>query len=298
MQQACLPVPRRRKRDDGDEIVSFDNIESMDAMEYMAAVIQQANAIPDVLVSTVSSAPPQRREEFIPIDGSAASLQYLVSTSIVVAPPSQRHGPPSRQWVDGTLSNFSEVRGYLEQCDLEGVGGKETDREPFPPMKDSSGWHEFCVGADEARGNPGSYFDDDGGQSDDGGEEEEEEEEPEWRKGIPVNGHEPTVRIILQMDQVMTRRVLAHLADFVGEGWSPCTSQRTAWLYALLARLEIPLHRDDAAMLFGLLKLLTKARSDTHAESKDNLAKLNTLIAIVGLYFEQGGGYANLMEPH
>jgi len=25
------------------------------------------------------------------------------------------------------------------------------------------------------------------------------------------------------------------------------------------------------------------------------LARLNTLIAIVGLYFEQGGGYSNLM---
>jgi hypothetical protein len=52
MNQPCLPVPRRRKRkDDGEIEVSFANVETMDAMEYMAAVIKQASAMPEVFVA-------------------------------------------------------------------------------------------------------------------------------------------------------------------------------------------------------------------------------------------------------
>lgn len=305
MQQPCLPVPRRRKREDdanGETLVNFDNIEAMDAMEYMAAVVQQANSMPDVFISNISAPAPSTRHQYhIPIDGSAASMHYLVSNRTSVwPPPTQRHGPPSQMWVEGTLANFSELRGYLEKCDCEGVGGKETDRMPFPPMKDGAGWHEFCVGANESSGNAGSYFDDSDGDGDGDEEidgEEGEAEAPAWKKSIPLNGHEPTVRLVLQMDQVMTRRVLAHLTGFIEVGWSPCSKQRTAWIYALLARLERPLHRDDVAMLFSLLKQLTKARVNAHVDGQEDLAKLNTLIAIVGLYFEQGGGYANIMEP-
>ena len=53
-QQPCLPVPLRRKREDGSTI-DFSDIESMDAMEYVAAVVQQANALPDVFVAEAAS---------------------------------------------------------------------------------------------------------------------------------------------------------------------------------------------------------------------------------------------------
>ena len=304
MQQPCLPIPRRRKRIDDDPIEqpisNFDSIETMDAMEYMAAVMQEASAMPDMFISTVAAPEPTNgRDDYVPIEGSAASLHYLVShRTSVFPPPTHGHGPPSRQWVDGTLANFSEIRSYLEQCDRVGIGGKETDRIAFPPMRDGCGWHEFCVGADDVRGNADSYFDDgDNSESEEGDGNSEGSEEPEWCRNIPATGHAPEVRLILQMDQVMTRRVLAHLTDFITDGWSPCSKQRSAWMYALLARLERPLHRDDAATLFGLLKHLTKVRANTHVERREDLARLNMLIVIVGLYFEQGGGYANIMEP-
>jgi len=73
------------------------------------------------------------------------------------------------------------------------------------------------------------------------------------------------------------------------------TPQRSEWLYALLARLEKPIHRDDAAILFGLLKVLTLFRSKLKATDRNTLARLNTLIILIGIFFEQGGGVSRLM---
>ncbi len=304
-QQPCLPVPLRRKRQADGAEVDFSHVESMDANEYIAAVVQQANALPDIFVADTAAQQEhsgdrqeQRgdRKDFVPIDGSAASLSYLISEqTAVVPPPTLQHTPPSREWVDVTLSNFSELRSYLDQCHKEGVGGKATQRIAVPPLRDRSEWHIFCVGLDEARGNIGSYFDD----SEESDADMNQDETAPWRLEMPPEGYSPSVRLLLQMDQVMVRRVLSHLAHYVRDGWSPTSKQRSSWLYALLARLDRPIHRDDAATLYGLLKDLTAARaklvvSDTNQEE---LARLNTLVAIVGLYFEQGGGYSNLMEP-
>ena len=290
-QQPCLPVPLRRKREDGST-VDFSNIESMDAMEYMAAVVQQANALPDVFVAEASTEEPGRTVH-VAIDGSAASLSYLVSTQTsIVPPPTAEHAPPSRAWVDTTLSNFSQLRSYLDRCHKEGVGGKGVERMALPSLRDRSGWHIFCVGVDEAQGNVGSYFDEDD-ESDDG----DDDPASQWRQDVPRDGHDPSVRLLLQMDQVMIRRVLSHLAHYIQDGWSPSSKQRSTWLYALLARLERPIHRDDAAILYGLLKDLTlaRARLEVSETNRDELARLNTLIALIGLYFEQGGGTNNVM---
>lgn len=303
-QQPCLPVPLRRKRQDGGEdvAVDFKDIELMDANDYIAAVVQQASALPDVFVAeqsaaAASDAQEEDRKDHVPIDGSAASLSYLVSEqTAILPPPTAQHAPPSREWVDTTLSNFSELRLYLDQCHKEGVGGKGTDRTPVPPLRDCSGWHVFCVGLDEARGNTGCYFEEEENESDDN--DNNDDEIPLWRKDLPAEGYSPSVRLLLQMDQVMVRRVLSHLVHFVAEGWSPRLKQRSAWLYALLARLDRPIHRDDAATLYGLLKDLTVSRANLNVVSQkeqEELARLNTLIAIVGLYFEQGGGYDNVM---
>jgi survival of motor neuron protein-interacting protein 1 len=294
MNQPCLPVPRRRKRKDdngGVEEVSFANIESMDAMEYMAAVMKQANAMPEVFVSQEPGQPQQQSQQHanhVPIEGSAASLQYLVSDRTAVLPPPTAQHVPSRAWVDGTLANFSSLRSYLDTCHREGVGGKLTQRTPVPPMKDRTGWHFFCVGQDEARGNVGSYFEDEVDKD----TVEKQQQNYDWQ--VPPNGHEPSLELLLQLDQVMIRKVLSHLAHYAYQGWS-VSVKRTAWLYALLSRLERPIHRDDAATLFGLLKCLAQFRSKVvDPSSSDELARLNVLVCIIGLYFEQGGGFDNI----
>eukprot|EP00536_Pseudo-nitzschia_multiseries_P013910 jgi/Psemu1/310371/fgenesh1_kg.629_\ len=173
-------------------------------------------------------------------------------------------------------------------------------------MKDRLSWHVFCVGDDEASGNTGAYFgddydDDNDNESGSGGKEKRDEEVPPWRNALPADGYEPNVRLLLQMDQVMIRRVLSHLTHYVHLGWcvTAGTGRRGEWIYALLSRLEKPIHRDDAAVLFGLLKDLTLARSkiDFSRGEKDrsNLSKLNVLIVLIGVYFEQGGSLNKIM---
>ena len=107
---------------------------------------------------------------------------------------------------------------------------------------------------------------------------------------IPAGGHLPSVSLLLQMDQVMVRKVLSHLSHYVREGWSPVSVQRSAWIYSLLARLEKPIHRDDAAVLFGLLKVLTRVRATVRVvdEDRSDLARLNVMIVLITIYFEQG----------
>lgn len=304
MSQPCLPVSHKRKRKQDEdkneeEDVTFDNLDGLDGVEYLSRVVKQASKLPEVFVANDSNYNSQTEQEGssvknrpVPIDGSAASLAYLVSHKVsLTPPPSKAYLPQNELWMQSTLDNFQKLRDYLENCKDQGIGGKMTERIPMPPMKERSGWHIFCVGRDEAMGNTGSYF---------GGEDDIEEvtdnkgekngDVPEWKQNIPSAGYDPDVKIVLQMDQVLVRRVLSHLCHYVSEGWSPATEKKCAWLYSLLAKLEKPVHRDDAASLYSLLKRLTQERASIGQDKRVQLARLNTLIVIVVKYFQQGDG--------
>jgi survival of motor neuron protein-interacting protein 1 len=299
MSQPCLSVSRRRKRDKDKETkeVGFDDIQSIDADEYLARVVRQASNLPEFSEAAEGEQDDEqrisKRRRHVPIDGSAASLAYLVSgRASLTPPPSDEYLPRNRLWIEKTIANFAKLRIYLEKCKDEGIGGKKTERIPLPPMKDRPGWHTFCVGDAEAQGNAGSYFhDDDDDDDNDDPDDSSEEEIPDWQKGIPPNGHIPSTRLVLQLDQVLVRIVLSHLCHYVSEGWSPLAPQRAAWIYALLAKLEQPIHRDDAAILFSLLKKLTQVRATLKADERTKIASLNVLIVLVGVYFEQGDGH-------
>jgi len=352
-QQPCLPVSKLRKFNscDGkdDDASNFDDVQNMDASEYLSRVVHQASALPETFVAAAETTtvigPAQqqqqqqqrattttkcrrrsRHENHVPIHGLGTSMSYLISDRTLVRPPPSRaylpRGDP-RAWIDRTLAAFERLRDYLDLCSQNGVGGKQANRVPVPPMKDRPAWHIFCVGPDDARGNEGSYFDDDADHDGigNGNEKEEDnqevEEEPAWKKNLPSQGRNPDVSLLLQLDQVMVRRVLEHLSHYIGSGWSPYNAQRSAWVYALLARLDRPIHRDDASVLFGLLKELCRVRAEMNLDdgagdddgdgSNDNnkgadpivqthLARLNVLIAVVGIYFEQGGSKVMAVE--
>lgn len=314
-QQPCLPVGRLK---DAKPNACFEqvDIQALDASEYLAMVVQESRRLPEVFLSSDKSdracgrASKRSERHEAPIDGSAASLLYLVSERTKLVPPPNADYLPAHpeQWVDRTLSNFSILRQELDRYNNRGIGGKDKNRLPLPAMNDRAGWHIFCVGVDEARGNAGAYFDDDDDDDEEEGDDqaaqgscklavEEDPNLPLWKATLPCMGYAPTTSLLLQMDQVLIRRVLGHLVHYIRDGWSPANAQTAAWLYALLARLERPLHREDAATLFGLLKCLTKVRSNLDAtDDKDKISKVNVLITIVGVYFEQGGSFSALMQ--
>ena len=85
-------------------------------------------------------------------------------------------------------------------------------------------------------------------------------------------------------------------------------AESARWLYALLARLEKPLHQDMAAVIRQLFRRCCALRAGLNSseaarcssrsssdelspEDETNLALLNTLIVITGSYFGQGEIY-------
>jgi gem associated protein 2 len=317
-QRPCLPVSsryhRKRKNDEDDnaeaaaaaavECNDFENVEEMDADTYLRRVVEQASRLPDIMVAPVSASlsacfvnPTNQQPSGTNLftTGSAASAQYLTSNRTAIHPPPTQFHAPTKEWVDQTLLNFSALRNYLESCKVQGVGSVRAV--PLPPMKDRYAWREFCLGRNAANGNPGGYYHDE--SDEERGSEPNGTAEP-WREELPEKGYLPTVSLLLQMDQVMIRRVFGHLAEY---DCGTTAVVGAAWMYALLARLEKPIHRDDAVRIYSALKRYTELRraqpasvEGTHCTAtKTNIATLNVLIAVIGIYFEQGGGYANLM---
>ena len=164
------------------------------------------------------------------------------------------------EWARSVLADFSDLRLALEAHSAAGVGSKNGSRMPVPRLKDSRGWHRFCFGDTEAC--PDS--------SDD--EESETVDTPQ--------GTLPSVRLLLQFDFVMTQRLVAMHVRWLDS--CALSHNRALWLYALLARLHKPLHRDTCAVLRQLVKRLLALR-----DSCEEPAALNALLVLAGRYFDQ-----------
>mmetsp|Transcript_6122 Transcript_6122/g.7116 ORF Transcript_6122/g.7116 Transcript_6122/m.7116 type:complete len:362 (+) Transcript_6122:73-1158(+) len=355
MAQQCLPLPRRRKRNDAGAKAEepIPDLSTMDAMAYMASVNLEASLLPDVFVAspTTRSLGQRRAQNWddVPIDGSAAASQYLLSNKMhITPPPTQKHLPrysvkegknirsvngdlTKDEWISSTLSNFSSLRVYIKQCHESGIGrsSKSYNRMPVPMSKDQVGWHTFCLGWDEARGNVGGYFqDDDSDERDDesisninDGSDDNGSKNISVQNGstveaivtsktwdistVPTTGHKPCTTLLCQFDQIIIRRVLSHHAYYLSQDWD-FTESRGRWIYALLSRLEKPLHWNETSMLRGLLRNLCQLRADMDLDERLGIQKdlvrsktlsiLNVLIVVMGVYFEQGGGADYLMD--
>ena len=90
----------------------------------------------------------------------------------------------------------------------------------------------------------------------------------------------PSVRLLLQFDFVMTQRLVAMHVRWLDS--CALSHNRALWLYALLARLHKPLHRDTCAVLRQLVKRLLALR-----DSCEEPAALNALLVLAGRYFDQ-----------
>lgn len=317
-------VEQQKGVDDGSISgkLRIKDLSEMSALEYLAQVHEEARKIPSIstALSSTSTKVEQNQETALSInemkepcspaiDGTSASLQYLFSqnTSLPKAPPYPSPFLPKdiMNWVDSVLSDFSHLRLYMERCASLGVGAGRTIKN-LPPMKDKFSWHAFCLGKDESEGNVNNYFDqsdnDDEEESDIEGEDDSMGDSNNVRtsKQIQKEGHPPTLQLLLQMDQVMTRRVLSHHVYFLQNKWE-ATASRMLWIYALLSRIEKPLHRDDLHVLRSLLRECCRRRWDLFQDNKpgfnhvectsdksSSVKGLNLVICIVGLYFEQG----------
>lgn len=319
---------------------NIETLQTMDAMEYLSMVHHEASLLPKVFVKNVEATPTlqktttgnTKREStrrnhgvrcdlndddvhLLPSEGSAATI-HLLSSRMAILPAQQIYQLPVHPngWVTHVLADFSSLRQCLEQQQQSTRGNARLI--PLPPLKDSGGWHEFCLGSQEAEGNIGGYYDDPKADDAEDGENEVdlaaeaqgEGETLEWRRYLQQHttngggGMKPSVSLLMQMDQVMTRRVLSHLISWVVEDNFPMSYQRSLWIYALLARLEKPLHRNECALLRTILRTCCQLRAEYTKEDEEGvntsvLPLLNVLIVIVGIYYEQGPQAMSIPNP-
>lgn len=115
-------------------------------------------------------------------------------------------------------------------------------------------------------------------------------------------GIAPTLKLLLQLDQVITQKVLFYLVDFLEDNNAATQlliGNLGQWIYSLLARVEKPLHRDTVALIRQLYRRCCILRNQLSANDEffdSKLAILNTLISISGYYFGQGEYYRSF-EP-
>lgn len=263
----------------------------MDAATYLASVRDQASRMPDVFVASPNAQHKtiEKTNNMDVIDGSVASLNYLLSDRLKVhPPPSTAHVPHNlSSWVRQTLNNFSILRGYLHQCHLS---LRECERVHVPKRKDRYSWHVFCVGKAEAMASFDKY--DHADEEEDSVESQDSESE---QHRVPIQGFDPNTKLISQFDDILVRSVLSHHLYYIKEGYD-ISFNRGRWLYGLLARLQKPLHRDEASLLMDLLRELCRIRKRSNG-GDESLKMVNTLIVIIGIYFEQCCDIDVLMKP-
>lgn len=260
------------------------NIPPADVDEYLWRVRLEAERLPAVAVAAGVDA---RRFD---------ALQTPNMPRLEPFAAADRKLRPSRRWKDALLADFAELRQLVARW--EALGPPETETEPgggdprrvgrtdVPRMSDERGWETFFFGKASVSSdyNGGNEGDCDGGVS---------------------TGTPPQLRLLLQFDQVLTRRLLEYHTTWV-EGLECVSRARAVWIYALLARLDKPVHATVAATIRQLLRRCWQLRSelggpksgsegaDAAAGSAEDdedeelrLKSLNVLITIAGDFFGQ-----------
>ena len=206
------------------------------------------------------------------------------------APAPSPRAPPAA-WERSLLADLADARTRLDYHAARGVGSKKHARVAVPRMKDLRGWHAFCFGDTEPYAEEVEEEDE---------EEDEDEDEPaagDAPAAAPApapappavaatpGGTAPTTRLVLQFDGVMTQRLVVMHCGWLGR--CALSRNRALWLYALLARLEKPVHRDTAAVLRELVKRLCVLRDALPDARAPEAAPLMALLVVAGRYYEQ-----------
>ena len=125
----------------------------------------------------------------------------------------------------------------------------------------------------------------------------------------------PSVPLVLQFDQVLVQKLLNYNVSWI-ESSNRISASRSQWIYALLVVLELPVYQDTLALLRQLYRRCCNMRStlrrkeypckdgdergvdtadiDTivlEKEKEKELASMNLLIVLTGLYYGQGENY-------
>lgn len=235
-----------------------------DVQEYLWRVRIEADGIPDVVVSDVD---PRKYDT-----EQTANMPAVVDFGDTVDPSVL----PNNQWKQTLLADFADLRQLLSRWQEIGVPPTEKEgpipksvlRTQVPRMNDEEGWIKFFFGKPT-------------GSDDDANRTTMKVETDLTQYGTP-----PHLRLLLQFDQVITRRLLQYHMDWLN-AIEYLSRARAVWIYALLARLDKPVHSDTAAILRQILRRCWQMRNELNDPKQSSLRSLNILIAITGDFFQQ-----------
>jgi survival of motor neuron protein-interacting protein 1 len=91
--------------------------------------------------------------------------------------------------------------------------------------------------------------------------------------------------LIIQLDQVITRRLLEYQTEWLES--EELSRARAVWIYALLARLDKPVYANVAATIRQLLRRCWELRGKIKDGKDTRLKPLNVIITLTGEFFSQ-----------
>ncbi|XP_034950878.1 gem-associated protein 2 [Chelonus insularis] len=164
------------------------------------------------------------------------------------------HFRPTVEWQNYQVADFSEVRMKMEGLKFERAESTDwkNNLPTLPPANSSTEWIDFCLGASNQE----------------------------------TEAHQPSLSIILSMNQSMVEQVLEYLVDEV-ENKGTLTPQMGRWIYALLTIIEMPLDPDVCACLRTLARACSKLRASLTSEDDTQVSTMNLFICLVARYFKQ-----------
>eukprot|EP01105_Mastigella_eilhardi_P005671 TRINITY_DN17318_c0_g1_i1.p1 TRINITY_DN17318_c0_g1~~TRINITY_DN17318_c0_g1_i1.p1 ORF type:complete len:262 (-),score=77.17 TRINITY_DN17318_c0_g1_i1:46-714(-) len=221
-------------------------------MEYLRRVRWETRHCPAVVVSKAAVA---RTQAAAGTPGTAADVQRFAQlTEFAPAPEGLA---PLPAWEAQFCASFCVLRDRLAAVNTV-AQLPPSPAAPFPSLKDGAACCAYCFGATTA-GKDGS--------------------------DAPLNP--PLMVTVTALDHVSVVRLLDHMVNYVAA--HPIRQHYVPWLFAVLARLDLPLDPDTASNLRMLLRLCCTRRAALDSPQDPLLPGLNILITILAKVFAQSG---------
>ena len=222
----------------------------------------------------------------------------------VPCPPALR---PAPAWRHTVASGFVQLRQYLVRVEaryadeLSRPGGSLA-APLLPPLNDGFAWEKLCFGTDSAARAGALTHGKDEATTTSGPATTTKDTGSVAAAAVVEDTLPPLLRVVVSLKQQQLRRLLnRHISWMCSDSTKssgggsasgrPLTRARAAWIYALMVRLALPLHRDTASMLRRLARQLSTIRAASVSSASDpRLASINLILALIDLVFGQGGG--------
>eukprot|EP01084_Bolivina_argentea_P160433 279373_1 len=289
--EACLP--QSVKLDDVEALRRLELGEDPDSAEdYLFRVRLEASNLPEVLEAS------RRTDNGASTDFNTrkrATKPYLPHVEIVKPCPEGLQ--PSKEWCMSCLRIFKQLREYLMSVGGQGSGSKTIGvRRPAPALRDELGWHILCFGSVGYLKTCSSYVDK---ISTDPVEEETTNPSPysvspttgsaattglDWFSEYP-HGTMPKVSMLLQFDQVLSRKLLQYQSEWLGTAM--LSRARAIWIFSLLSRLSLPLDASTSAIVRDVARRCCNERAELQSSDDQRLPPLNLIIVICAQFFGQ-----------